>query len=692
MGIYQYDPISGSMLPVAGSSNHLKDGMFANYETSSTSAHDYAVDDQFMYGNKLYTATQAIAAGGTISPNTNCVESDNITTQISEAGSNFLGSVSKWNALSVAEKTKYKTADIYETPDEEIGLKFSSDGPFTLSVTHPTWDGTLEYSLDKGDNWATWDGSELSGTASQAVYLRGTNNTEIIGGWEGDNHFVFTGKYCTGNVEMLLDYQTVISGQHPTMTEYCYSSMFYNCGSLVTAPQLLATRLTNGCYSGMFSNCVSLINAPELPATTLTYGCYSGMFSDCTSLIVSPQLPAITLADGCYSSMFSGCTSLTSSPELSATSLAYSSYAYMFENTSLISLPELPATSLEESCYAGMFNNCSSLKLSTTQTGVYQYPYRIPTNGTGVIAEDSLAYMFEDTGGTFTGTPTINTIYYTDHEPVGDTHTVLHTITYKANGGTGSDVVVPQAEGDTYTIASNTFTKSGYTFVKWNTATDGSGIDYEVGDSYTFDVDLTLYAIWEPAALKFSSDGNFALSTTPGWNGTIEYSKNDGDTWTTWNGGQLDGTANQPILLRGSNNSVIMGAEIHGYWNFSGKYITGNIETLLDYQTVVNGQHPIMGSCCYNNMFEDCTSLISIPKLPATTLTESCYQSMFNGCTSLKLSVSKTGIYQYAYRIPTSGTGTTATEALYNMFANTGGTFTGTPTINTTYYTDHEPI
>lgn len=48
--------------------------------------------------------------------------------------------------------------------------------------------------------------------------------------------------------------------------------------------------------------------------------------------------------------------------------------------------------------------------------------------------------------------------------------------------------------------------------------------------------------------------------------------------------------------------------------------------------------------------------------------------------------------YQYAYRIPTLGTGATANRALNGMFTNTGGTFTGTPAIDTTYYTDHEPI
>ena len=94
-------------------------------------------------------------------------------------------------------------------------------------------------------------------------------------------------------------------------------------------------------------------------------------------------------------------------------------------------------------------------------------------------------------------------------------------------------------------------------------------------------------------------------------------------------------------------------------------------------------------SYCYMYMFQGCTSLTKVPDLPATTLTASCYRNMFKDCIGIKLSVTQTGDYQTAYRIPTSGTGTTPASggnSLKDMFTNTGGTFTGTPTINTTYY------
>ena len=93
-----------------------------------------------------------------------------------------------------------------------------------------------------------------------------------------------------------------------------------------------------------------------------------------------------------------------------------------------------------------------------------------------------------------------------------------------------------------------------------------------------------------------------------------------------------------------------------------------------------------LASKCYSSMFFGCTSLTQAPALPATTLADYCYSNMFRGCTSLKLSTTQTGEYIQKYRIPSSGTGTTASNALTNMFTSTGGTFTDTPSINTTYY------
>ena len=136
----------------------------------------------------------------------------------------------------------------------------------------------------------------------------------------------------------------------------------------------------------MFQGCTSLTQAPLLPATTLANICYNNMFQGCTSLTQAPALPATTLANGCYNSMFMRCYGLTQVPALSATTLA-------------------------TGCYSSMFYGCTSIKLSSTKTDEYTQEYRIPSSGNGTTA-NGLRDMFASTGGTFVGTPSINTTYY----------------------------------------------------------------------------------------------------------------------------------------------------------------------------------------------------------------------------------------------------------------------------------------
>ena len=327
----------------------------------------------------------------------------------------------------------------------EACLTFSSPSSFTLAVDDATkhWGGTLEYSTDK-NTWTVWDGTTtLSSAASggeNVLYLRGTGNT-VITGSSSNYRWVLTGSdiKCIGNIENLLDYATVESGAHPTMADNCYRYMFLDCTSLTQAPALPATTLAPYCYYCMFQNCTSLTQAPALPATTLAkhcyqymfYGCngltqapdlpattlapecYYYMFRDCTSLTQAPALPATTLAESCYRHMFHGCTSLTQAPALPATTLASHCYYYMFYGcTGLTQAPALPATTLASHCYYYMFYGCTGLKLSATQTGEYTVAYCIPSSGTGTTATDALTDMFTHTGGTFTGTPEINTTYY----------------------------------------------------------------------------------------------------------------------------------------------------------------------------------------------------------------------------------------------------------------------------------------
>ena len=140
-------------------------------------------------------------------------------------------------------------------------------------------------------------------------------------------------------------------------------------------------------------------------------------------------------------------------------------------------------------------------------------------------------------------------------------------------------------------------------------------------------------------ALEFSSANPFSISAPKNWDGKLEYTNGSG--WKMWDGsaiasGEIEN--NHYIYLRGTGNSKITGTTSSSVkWSIIGTNIAcnGDIDLLLDYSTVKNGNRPAMASYCYSNMFQGCTSLTTAPSLPATTLANNCYNSMFQGCTSL---------------------------------------------------------
>lgn len=89
----------------------------------------------------------------------------------------------------------------------------------------------------------------------------------------------------------------------------------------------------------------------------------------------------------------------------------------------------------------------------------------------------------------------------------------IYSLTYDGNGHTAGNVPVSSglfARGDETVVAGNTgqLGKDGYTFVRWNTEADGSGIDYPAGGKLTFGTqDVTMYAKWSknPAPIELTA-------------------------------------------------------------------------------------------------------------------------------------------------------------------------------------------
>lgn len=81
-----------------------------------------------------------------------------------------------------------------------------------------------------------------------------------------------------------------------------------------------------------------------------------------------------------------------------------------------------------------------------------------------------------------------------------------HTVSFAANGGTGS-MAAQTATGSTALTANALAAPTGKVFAGWNTAADGSGTAYADQASFPFAADATLYAQWGiPITMSCSQD------------------------------------------------------------------------------------------------------------------------------------------------------------------------------------------
>ena len=92
-----------------------------------------------------------------------------------------------------------------------------------------------------------------------------------------------------------------------------------------------------------------------------------------------------------------------------------------------------------------------------------------------------------------------------------DDYTYTYTIKFNANDGTANPATTTQTfsyPSSSYSasviLKSNTFTRSGYTFVGWAKYTDSNTADYEDGATATFSYDTTLYAVWKSDSFAYS--------------------------------------------------------------------------------------------------------------------------------------------------------------------------------------------
>ena len=198
----------------------------------------------------------------------------------------------------------------------------------------------------------------------------------------------------------------------------------------------------------------------------------------------------------------------------------------------------------------------------TTATG----PHTISAN-TGNLTKEDLVFAGWNTAADGTGldlapsaifVPQGNTTLYAKYaaaqaDTSGD---VVRTVTYLANGGTGS--MAAQTSATTDVLRSNTFDFAGHTFAGWNTQPDGSGTVVADASSYDFQADMTLFAQWTPLPPATTSIDS-GVASTPVF--TVKYSPNGGA------GSMADQISGTPLQFLA--NTFVREGWIFSGWNTS---------------------------------------------------------------------------------------------------------------------------
>lgn len=170
------------------------------------------------------------------------------------------------------------------------------------------------------------------------------------------------------------------------------------------------------------------------------------------------------------------------------------------------------------SLYNDNWNGSSSSSDYLMFTSLYNYPVpasadrgpkiRVKDNGSvrRYIDNSAPTICFRKNGKTYYCAKSLTQVYQ-------------RTVSYDSNGGSGSmnsQTFYPD-DGESVTIKANGFTRSGYSFVNWNTSWDGKGTSYNAGAKYSGN-GLSLYAQWK---INFSASGwAYAYSSSNVWQTT----------------------------------------------------------------------------------------------------------------------------------------------------------------------------
>lgn len=175
-----------------------------------------------------------------------------------------------------------------------------------------------------------------------------------------------------------------------------------------------------------------------------------------------------------------------------------------------------------------------------------------------------------------------------------------YTVSYNANGGSGTTSSQTKTYGVNLTLRSNGFTRTNYVFKNWNTNSGGTGTSYSAGGSYTANAAATLYAQWyAPYTISYNANGGSGAPSaqTKVYNTTLTLSSTrptrTGYNFKKWNTAQGGtGTNYNP----GASYTANAAATLYAQWEVA--HYAPTISSLRVQRCDSNGTLNPEGTCC----------------------------------------------------------------------------------------------
>ena len=302
------------------------------------------------------------------------------------------------------------------------------------------------------------------------------------------------------------------------------SGMFSDCSSLaeLNMSGWDTSKVTN--MDSMFDSCSSLSELDLAGWNTSKVEYMDSMFAGCWHLKTIYAGSGFTFGDNSFSWMFSGCTALVGGA------------GTVYDETHIDSV----YARVDSASAPGYFTAKGLPTPGVTYTVTFYSNDGTGAAATQTVTENTLTalnantftrfgYVFrnwntEATGGgtsyedqaeIITGANLTLYAQWTQNAPA------TYTVSFNANGGSGSMPAQTVTANTSTPLNANSFTRSGYTFSGWNTAANGSGTAYADRASVTLNANLALYAQWTqnaPASYTISfnasgGDGAMAAQT-----------------------------------------------------------------------------------------------------------------------------------------------------------------------------------